>query len=238
MAIEKIKILGAVLALPAKQHCQSSPFGHFCGNWAGLAMLFSWKLKKGPQDFDFFNCNEWWLFIWCEKHWDLGARIYQHNNSSVSSHHEPIPKLQILIFTNFLTDYSKLFIQNFRNNDFLQSEFENPFWLVQEFINLWNSEFHHIFEKNIWLFGVVAKANLVTLSPSKYVLLPKNTSEIKANINKCWGHRLNAYNVTHVLSEEFSLNEWITWVLDFQKRMNLCSICAKVVIKGWWHQNW
>jgi hypothetical protein len=26
MAIEKIKILGAVLELPAKQHCKSSPF--------------------------------------------------------------------------------------------------------------------------------------------------------------------------------------------------------------------
>ena len=27
MAIKKIKILGAVLELPAKQHCQYSPFG-------------------------------------------------------------------------------------------------------------------------------------------------------------------------------------------------------------------
>ena len=27
MAIERIKILGAVLELPAKQHCQFSPFG-------------------------------------------------------------------------------------------------------------------------------------------------------------------------------------------------------------------
>jgi hypothetical protein len=27
MAIEKIKILGAILELPAKQHCQFSPFG-------------------------------------------------------------------------------------------------------------------------------------------------------------------------------------------------------------------
>jgi hypothetical protein len=26
MAIEKIKILGALLELPARQHCQSSPF--------------------------------------------------------------------------------------------------------------------------------------------------------------------------------------------------------------------
>jgi hypothetical protein len=29
MAIEKIKIVGAVLELPAKQHCQFSPFGPF-----------------------------------------------------------------------------------------------------------------------------------------------------------------------------------------------------------------
>jgi hypothetical protein len=29
MAIEKIKILGAVLELPAKQHCQFSLFGPF-----------------------------------------------------------------------------------------------------------------------------------------------------------------------------------------------------------------
>ena len=29
MAIETIKILGAVLELPAKQHCQFSPFGPF-----------------------------------------------------------------------------------------------------------------------------------------------------------------------------------------------------------------
>ena len=50
MAIEKIKIVGAVLELPAKQHCQFSPFGPsgpfspfgpiFEGN--GLAVLFSW----------------------------------------------------------------------------------------------------------------------------------------------------------------------------------------------------
>ena len=37
MAIEKIKILGVVLELPAKQHCQSSPFTSEVGpnglNW-------------------------------------------------------------------------------------------------------------------------------------------------------------------------------------------------------------
>ena len=42
MGIEKIKILGTVLELPAKQHCQSS---HLPQTWAKLAksaVLFSW----------------------------------------------------------------------------------------------------------------------------------------------------------------------------------------------------
>ena len=28
--------------------------------WAELAVLFSWQLQNGPQDFDFFNCH------WCQ----------------------------------------------------------------------------------------------------------------------------------------------------------------------------
>ena len=48
MAIENIKILRAVFELPAKQHCQFSPFGPFWGKWAGLALL-----QNDPQDFDF-----------------------------------------------------------------------------------------------------------------------------------------------------------------------------------------
>jgi hypothetical protein len=40
MAIEKIKILGAVLELQAKQHCQFGPI--LRQTWAGLAVLFSW----------------------------------------------------------------------------------------------------------------------------------------------------------------------------------------------------
>ena len=39
MAIEKIKILGVVLELPAKQHCQFSPFGPFSW-WIG--QFFQW----------------------------------------------------------------------------------------------------------------------------------------------------------------------------------------------------
>ena len=40
MAIEKLKILGAILELPAIHHCQFRPFGPF--SWAGLAVLFIW----------------------------------------------------------------------------------------------------------------------------------------------------------------------------------------------------
>ena len=38
----KIQILGALLELSAKQHCQFGQFGPCWGKWAGLAVLFSW----------------------------------------------------------------------------------------------------------------------------------------------------------------------------------------------------
>ena len=61
MAIEKIKILGAVLEPPAKQHCQFSPFGPFskwiC--WIGSACLL--VAPKRPPRFWFF---QWpWMLI-------------------------------------------------------------------------------------------------------------------------------------------------------------------------------
>ena len=42
MTIEKIKILGAVLEVPAKQHFQSSPLPQKLANLAKLVTLFSW----------------------------------------------------------------------------------------------------------------------------------------------------------------------------------------------------
>ena len=63
MAIEKIKILGALLELPAKQHCQSSPFTSKLGQ-VGLI---------GPQDFDFFNYHGRQTFILAEIHCCISA---------------------------------------------------------------------------------------------------------------------------------------------------------------------
>ena len=52
MAVEKIKIMGAVLELPAKQHCHSSPFTKKWAKWAGLAVLFIWYIApKWPPGF-------------------------------------------------------------------------------------------------------------------------------------------------------------------------------------------
>ena len=44
MAIEKIKILGAVMELPAKQHCQFSPFGPF---FEVNGADYSFDIKRG-----------------------------------------------------------------------------------------------------------------------------------------------------------------------------------------------
>ena len=42
------EILGAIQKLPAIEHSQ---FSHNLGNWAELAVLVSWQLLKGSQDF-------------------------------------------------------------------------------------------------------------------------------------------------------------------------------------------
>ena len=81
MAIEKIKILGAVLELLAKQHCQFSPFGPFGPLYEvnGLdwqCYLAGMYLQNGPQDFDFFNGHGCQTFILAEIHYYLGARTF------------------------------------------------------------------------------------------------------------------------------------------------------------------
>ena len=53
MAVEKIKILGAVLELPSKQHCQFSPFDPFSccliGFIGSAGMIFLWSCSTPPE---------------------------------------------------------------------------------------------------------------------------------------------------------------------------------------------
>ena len=69
MAIEKIKILGALWELPAKQHCQSFPFtlklGLIGQNWQCCLADSS---KRAPKILIFFNCHRCRIFILCEIH--------------------------------------------------------------------------------------------------------------------------------------------------------------------------
>ena len=65
MTIEKIKTLGVVLELPARQNCQSSPFTSKNGK-NGLNWL--WCLDGSPQDFDFSNYHGFSTFLLIEIH--------------------------------------------------------------------------------------------------------------------------------------------------------------------------
>ena len=48
----------------------------FWGKWAGLAVLFSWYLQNGSQDFHFFNCPGCQIFISLEIHCYLCPHIF------------------------------------------------------------------------------------------------------------------------------------------------------------------
>ena len=63
MAIEEIKILGAVLSYQLNSTATSAYSLQKWAKWAELAVLFSWQLQNGPHIFDFFNCHGCRLFI-------------------------------------------------------------------------------------------------------------------------------------------------------------------------------
>ena len=69
MAIEEIKILGAVLELPAKQQCQSSTFTSKNGpNGLNWQCYLADTSKMAPPGFGFFNCHGCQTFILAEIH--------------------------------------------------------------------------------------------------------------------------------------------------------------------------
>ena len=80
MAIEKIKILGAVLELPAKQHCQFSPFGP-TSEVNGLDWLVAGSSKTAPRILNFsiaMDANHSFELNFIETH---APKFLVHNNS-------------------------------------------------------------------------------------------------------------------------------------------------------------
>ena len=63
-----MKILGAVLDLPAKQHCQSNPFTSKLGQIGQIGSAVQLVAPKGLAGFWFFNCHGCRIFILCEIH--------------------------------------------------------------------------------------------------------------------------------------------------------------------------
>ena len=86
MAIEKIKILGAVLELPAKQHCQFSPFGPiFEVNGLDWQCYLAGSSKTAPRILIFsiamganYSLEVKNIEIWVHA-------FFKHNNSSVAT---------------------------------------------------------------------------------------------------------------------------------------------------------
>ena len=86
MAIEKIKILGAVLELPAKQHCQFSPFGSiFEVNGLDWQCYLAGSSKTAPRILIFS------IAIRAEYSYEVKNReilvpaFFKHNNSSLAT---------------------------------------------------------------------------------------------------------------------------------------------------------
>ena len=76
MAIEKIKILGGRFwfwSYQLNSTANLAHLAHFLGKWAELAVLFSWQLQNGSQDFNLFNCHGCQTFFLAEIHCYLSA---------------------------------------------------------------------------------------------------------------------------------------------------------------------
>ena len=114
IAIEKTKILGAVLELPARQQCQSSPFAR---SWGWSKKLFFLKRKQSiwpTQKNEFFKtANSQYFFSkiswigfwvskidWCKRHW-CGSTYMTVRLSDISS--KTGKKCSFCVFRQFLS---------------------------------------------------------------------------------------------------------------------------------------
>ena len=86
MAIEKIKILGAVLELPAKQHCQFSPFGPiFEVNGLDWHCCLTGSSKTAPKVL-IFSIAIGAVYSYEVKNSEICApAFFKHNNSFIAT---------------------------------------------------------------------------------------------------------------------------------------------------------
>ena len=86
MAIEKIKILGAVLELPANQHCQFSPFTSKNGpNGLNWQCCIAGSSKTAPRILIFSIATDANYSFEVKNIEVLVPAFFKHNNSSVAT---------------------------------------------------------------------------------------------------------------------------------------------------------
>ena len=96
MAIEKIEILGAVLELPAKQHCQFSPFGpifevngldwqcYLAGSSKTAPRILIFSIAMGAKPSFYLKS----IAIWA-------PAIFLHNNSFIATYRDTVLSLKM-----------------------------------------------------------------------------------------------------------------------------------------------
>ena len=102
MAIRKIKIMGAVLELPAKQRCQFSPLTSKIGpnglNWQ--CCLVGKQLQTALSFFDFFNCHcSAKPSFQVKSIATLTPTFFTHNNSFIAN-----VQLHVILFLSFFVN--------------------------------------------------------------------------------------------------------------------------------------
>ena len=94
--LKKSKSWGPFWSYQLNSTANLAHLAHFLGKWAGLAVLFSWYLQNGPQDFVFFNCQGCQTFLLAEIHCYLSALKSWHNNLFLSGVNDYFFLLNIL----------------------------------------------------------------------------------------------------------------------------------------------
>ena len=114
--LKKIKIVGAVLELPAKQQCQFSPFAVNMLNW--LCCLTG-SSKTAPRILIFFQCHGCQYFILCEIHCYLCPHIFWIYYFSLSHSDSGLIRGSELIFALFDSlDFLAIYKENLKRKPY------------------------------------------------------------------------------------------------------------------------
>ena len=107
--LKKSKSWGPFWSYQLNSTANSAPWPILLGKWAGLAVLFSWQLQNGPQDFYFFDCHGCQTFILAEM-----PAFFMRNNSFIVTVFSNSPQIKFYIL--ILGSHIRLFFLSKNGN--------------------------------------------------------------------------------------------------------------------------